>query len=372
MSSSADAPELYIGLMSGTSLDSIDAALIDFSHQQCQLLETLEHPIPAALREQLIGLCQPGDNEIDRMGPADKALGQQFALAVQALLAKSGKSGTDITAIGSHGQTIRHRPDHESGFTLQIGDANLICHQTGIDTVADFRRRDMAAHGQGAPLAPAFHQAVFASPHHPRAIINIGGMANISYLDGQSDTLGFDTGPGNILMDSWVQKTHRQPFDQDGAWAASGKVAPDLLAQLLDHPYLAKPLPKSTGREEFSLMWLEQVLGGRTIGAADVQATLLEFTAHTISTDLNRLPKAINEVFICGGGACNARLMQRLTELLHPRLVASTTSLGIPPQWVEAAAFAWLARQTLARKPGNIPSVTGADQAVILGAIYLA
>lgn len=368
--STRTAAELYIGLMSGTSLDSIDAALIDLSQQQYRLIDWLEYPIPAPLRAQLIDLCQPGNNEIDRMGRADNALGHQFAQAVQALLTQSGKDPADITAIGCHGQTIRHRPGYDQAFTLQIGDANIISFETGIDTVADFRRKDMAAQGQGAPLAPAFHRAAFTSEQTNRAIINIGGMANISYLPCEGETLGFDTGPGNILMDSWIQKVHKQNYDHDGNWAASGTINDDLLAQLLEHPYLAKSLPKSTGREDFCLAWLEETLADSAIIGEDVQATLLEFTARTISAGINQLPAPVDEVFICGGGAYNQQLMTRLEKLMHPIPIANTGQLGIAAEWVEAAAFAWLAKQTLTRQPGNLTTVTGASQAVILGAIY--
>jgi anhydro-N-acetylmuramic acid kinase len=370
MSDPAGSSQLFIGLMSGTSLDSIDAALVDFSQQPCRLIDCLEHPLPTALRDQLIGLCQPGDNEIERMGSADNALGHEFARAVNALLTKTGNSAADIVAIGSHGQTIRHRPELANRFTLQIGDANIISHQTGIDTVADFRRKDMAANGQGAPLAPAFHQAMFSSSQHNRAIINIGGMANISCLSRDQQTLGFDTGPGNILMDGWIQQQKNQRYDRDGQWAASGTVSPALLNKLLSHPFLAKKLPKSTGREDFCLPWLQQMIGSSTLAAEDVQATLLEFTAQTICGGVTILPSTIDEVYICGGGAYNSQLMQRLEHLLQPRLVANTAALGIAAEWVEAAAFAWLAKQTLARKPGNLSSVTGADNTVVLGAIF--
>jgi anhydro-N-acetylmuramic acid kinase len=356
--------------MSGTSLDSIDAALIEFSDHSIKLVDHVEHAIPETLREELISLCQPSNNEIDRMGSADVALGHEFARAVNALLAKSGKLSSDITAIGSHGQTIRHRPNFDTCFTLQIGDANVISHLTGIDTVADFRRKDMAAGGQGAPLAPAFHQAVFRSNSHNRAIVNIGGIANITYLASDQTTLGFDTGPGNILMDSWIQLRKNQKYDRDGLWAASGEFNPPLLAKLLEHPYLKLTTPKSTGREDFCLNWLQELVGNSDINDQDIQATLLEFTAKTLCDEISKLLPAVDEVYICGGGAYNSQLMQRINTLLHPKLVTTTKQLGIPAEWVEAAAFAWLAKQTIERKPGNLTSVTGATKDVVLGAIY--
>ncbi|MGK0498377.1 MAG: anhydro-N-acetylmuramic acid kinase [Oceanicoccus sp.] len=367
-------PALYIGLMSGTSLDSIDAALIAINETsygpQCQLIAQHEHPIPSALRQQLLTLCQPGKNEIDAMGSADRQLALTFADACNTLMATSEFSSDDITAIGSHGQTIRHRPDREYPFTLQIGDPSTIAYATGITTVADFRRKDIAAGGQGAPLAPAFHQAAFSSAQHNRAIINIGGMANISCLARDCAAIGFDTGPGNVLMNCWIEKNKQQQYDHDGQWAASGEVNSTLLAALLAHPYLEKPAPKSTGREDFNLNWLEHILTTFDTTPEDVQATLLEFSAQTITDGVERLPVQVNQVFICGGGAYNSQLMERLESLLHPRQLGSTKLLGIAPEWVEAAAFAWLAQQTLARKPGSLATVTGACEAVVLGGIY--
>lgn len=370
MSDASTPSELYIGLMSGTSLDSIDAALVNLSNQHTHIVETLEHSLPPALREELIALCQPGENEIDRMGRADKSLGQEFAKAVKKLLTKSNVNPSDVVAIGSHGQTIRHRPNFEESFTLQVGDANIISHQTGIDTVADFRRKDMAAGGQGAPLAPAFHQATLGSNQHNRAIINIGGMANITFLSSDGESLAYDTGPGNILMDSWIQHIQQRKFDKDGEWASTGSIDKALLKQLLKHEYLTKPPPKSTGREDFSLNWLLQNIADRALADEDVQATLLELTAQTIYQAVITLPKKVNEIYICGGGAYNPQLMRRLSEILHPALVADTLTLGIPAQWVEAAAFAWLAQQTIRRKTGNLITATGANEAVVLGAIF--
>jgi anhydro-N-acetylmuramic acid kinase len=366
----SDTSALYIGLLSGTSLDSIDAALVDLSRQQAQCIGTIEYPIAEDLRHQLIALCQPGDNEIDRLGPADRELGAEFAKAVNSLLAQHGYSSHDIVAIGSHGQTIRHRPEGQHGFTLQIGDPNTIAFETGISVVADFRRCDIAANGQGAPLAPAYHRAALSSTKHNRAIVNIGGMANITYLGCDGECSGFDTGPGNILLDSWIQKNLKRKYDDKGQWAACGKVLSELLTRLLSHSYLQRPPPKSTGREDFNLDWLHTMIGPSAVSAEDVQATLLEFTAQTIVDGIKMLSRTVNEVYICGGGAYNTQLMIRLETLLNPRVLASTDQLGIPPQWVEAIMFAWLAKQTMAGLTGNVPNVTGANAEVILGSIY--
>lgn len=363
------ASNLFIGLMSGTSLDSIDAALINLGDDKFEVVAAIEYAIPDKLRQQLIDLCQPGDNEIDRMGVADNAMGVEFAKAALQLLAKCNVDKEAVVAIGSHGQTIRHRPDFDNAFTLQIGDPNVIAYNTGITTVADFRRRNMAAKGQGAPLAPAFHRAAFRSQQHDRAIINIGGIANITYLGTDGQCFGFDTGPGNILMDGWIQQNTGENFDRDGAWAHSGNVIDPLLQQLLSHPYLARQYPKSTGREDFHPLWLEQLIHN-DYQPNDIQATLLEFTARTICNEIEKLPGTVNEIYICGGGAYNTQLMLRMENLTHPRRLASTSELGIPAQWIEAAAFAWLAQQTLEKKPIELMDITGSETDVILGAVY--
>lgn len=371
--------DYYIGLMSGTSIDAIDAVLVDFSTQTPTLINALNYPIPNSLRADLQALCQPGDNEIERMGYADTQLGSLFAEAVNELLNKSNTPAKNICAIGSHGQTIRHTPEGNHPFTIQIGDANQIAERTGITTVADFRRRDMAAGGQGAPLVPAFHAAVFGdnefqSPEHTRVILNIGGISNITVLPVKADyaVSGFDTGPGNGLMDAWVQKNKQQNFDQNGQWAATGNVNKTLLTQLLSSDFLSKTPPKSTGRELFNLNWLEQQLSAvsENIPEVDVQATLCEFTAISITDAINQHGNEATEVIVCGGGARNHFLMKRLSEHLKQIDVNTTDDLGLPAEWVEAAAFAWLARETLANRPGNVPSVTGADHPVVLGGIY--
>jgi len=359
----------YIGLMSGTSLDAIDAALVDFSVTPPRLVHALNHPIPDTLRSALLALCRPGGDEIERMAHADVALGELLADAVAALLAATGHEAGEIRAIGSHGQTIRHLPDQ--GFSLQIGDPNRIAQRSGITTVADFRRRDLAAGGQGAPLVPAFHAAVFGDPARCRVVVNIGGIANVTLLpaDGDGPVSGFDTGPGNGLMDLWIQRHRQQAYDADGAWAASGEADPGLLACFLEDDYFARQGPKSTGREHFNGDWLDERLSrvGDDIAPAVVQATLCELTAVTIA---RAVPGGCDEVIVCGGGACNGRLMQRLAARLGPIPLHTSDQRGLPATWVEAVAFAWLARETLAGRPGNVPAVTGASGPVVLGAIY--
>jgi len=363
--------ELYVGLMSGTSLDGIDAVLIDLASAPT-LIAAETFSFSPDLHRELLALCSSGANEIERMGRADRQLGVELGQSVTKLLSIAQVAPNTIKAIGSHGQTIRHRPPHAEEthpFTLQIGDPTSIAELTGITTVADFRRRDIAAGGHGAPLVPAFHRAVFGS-NKPRAIVNIGGIANVTVLPGDNKPItGFDTGPGNTLLDHWIQRHHGENFDRDGTWGARGVVVPELLNQLLSDSYFAAMPPKSTGREYFNSQWLDRHLNGKSLRAIDVQATLVEVTARSISEAITVLP-FVNEIFICGGGAYNAHLMTRLEALLHPRLLGSTAQLGIAPEWVEAAAFAWLAQQTMQHKPGNEPTVTGAAGYRVLGAIY--
>lgn len=368
--------ELYIGLMSGTSADSIDAALLDFGGDSPQLLAQHCHPISNTLKQQILSLCQPDDNELDRLGELDRILGQHFADAALALLDAGDYAASQICAIGSHGQTVRHRPPGscEHPFTVQIGDPNTIAEQTGITTIADFRRRDIAVGGQGAPLAPAFHQAAFSAPGKERFVINIGGMANLTHLPVDQPATGYDTGPGNVLLDAWVHQHLGQPYDPDGHWASQGNSNTQLLAQLMNHPFFALEPPKSTGRESFHLAWLTAELErfGQQLAAVDVQATLLELTAQSIAHCVKSSTQNRSEVYICGGGAYNLHLLQRLEKLVFPHSLTTTQELGLAPEWVEAAAFAWLARQTQLRLTGNLPSVTGAGKAVILGGIYSA
>jgi anhydro-N-acetylmuramic acid kinase len=364
----------YIGLMSGTSVDGIDAALVSIPlNGQLTLLASHQHPFPAALRDAIQALMQPGQNEIERAGELDVQLGRLFAEAVHALLAKCSVNASSIRAIGSHGQTIRHRPRAAYPFSRQIGNPSVVAEETGITTVADFRARDLAAGGQGAPLVPAFHQWFFRKPGINRAIVNIGGIANITWLPAaeSSAVLGFDTGPGNTLLDQWIARHRNEPYDRDGDWAASGRVQNDLLARLMADDYFAKAPPKSTGREYFNLAWLEQQFVGQLAPEA-IQATLAELTAASIAQGIKSLPEKIDEIYICGGGHHNRHLLARLRALFSGMPVASTETIGLDPDWVEAAAFAWLAHQTLAGHAGNLPSVTGARHPVLLGGIYLA
>lgn len=371
--------------MSGTSLDAIDAVLVEIGPGTIQLRAQHDHPLPPALKADLAGLCNPSSgmgDTVDLLGEADRQLGEVLAEAVSALLTQAAVPAAQIVAIGSHGQTVRHRPpggarDYPPGgtrhypFTLQIGDPHVIAARTGIAVVADFRRRDLAVGGQGAPLVPAFHRAAFGHPERVRAIVNIGGIANLTLLSPGGEVLGFDTGPGNGLMDAWIQRHRGAGFDAGGRWAAAHRADADLLARLLAHPFLACQPPKSTGREEFHLGWVDNLLAaGASVAPGRVQATLLELTAATSADAVCGLSPAVEEVYLCGGGAYNAALLKRLGELLHPRPVATTAALGLAPEWVEAVAFAWLARETLLGRPGNLPGVTGAATAVVLGAIY--
>lgn len=350
--------DIYIGLMSGTSLDGIDVAAIDFS-QNLTIMATHSEAIPDSLKKKILQLTQPNPNELDLMGKVDIELGKLFAKATNTLLQNAKLSKEQIQAIGSHGQTIRHRP--EFGFTLQIGDANVIAEHTGITTVADFRRRDMAANGQGAPLVPAFHNAVLHNPLQDRILLNIGGMANITYLpaDKSTNILGFDTGPGNVLMDAWIQQNRGLSYDNDGKWAQSGNCNPELLKKLLTLPYFQEAPPKSTGREQFHLDWLLKQLNGFALSPEDTQATLLELTATSIVNAIqNHVFSHSFELFVCGGGSRNSILMERLIQLLPNHNVRTTNTVGIDADWMEAAAFAWLAKRCIEGKTGNNTAVT--------------
>jgi anhydro-N-acetylmuramic acid kinase len=366
--------EYYLGLMSGTSADAVDVVIVDFANDKINLIASHSVTLSSGIRQQIHALATPSDNEIDRLGELDQQLGEVFACSINQLIKKSQLSPSQVIAIGSHGQTIRHRPPGSitNPFTLQIGDPNIIAERTGITTVADFRRRDMAAGGQGAPLVPAFHQAVFHNSSMDRVVVNIGGMANITWLPKSGKTLGFDTGPGNVLMDAWTLKNLSKAYDANGDWAASGTVNQGLLARLLAHPFLQQAAPKSTGREAFNLAWLETELVGLQVTPADVQATLLALTAESIAKDIKQLTSASCEVFVCGGGAYNLKLMTELKGRLPQAKLASTAEFGIAPEWVEAMAFAWLAKQTMERKNGNLSAVTGAKCEVILGGVYFA
>lgn len=360
---------LYLGVMSGTSLDGLDVALVEFEcAQPLRLLASRYTPMPTELGRQLLALCSSGEDEIARAALAENAWAELAAQAIGQLLQQERLAPAQIRAIGSHGQTIRHEP--QRGFTVQIGNPALLAELTGISVIADFRRRDVAAGGQGAPLVPAFHQALFGSTR-PKAILNVGGFSNLTLLAPEQPVRGFDCGPGNVLLDAWIHHTRGETFDRDGAWAASGRVDQPLLQRMLADDYFSRRGPKSTGREHFNLAWLLAHLQQQPqLAAADVQASLLELTTSSIVTALlDSLPNA-EELLVCGGGAHNGRLMQRLSELLPGCRVASTDSHGLPADWIEAMAFAWLAHCCLEGMPASCPEVTGARGPRILGAIY--
>ncbi|SEK11656.1 MULTISPECIES: anhydro-N-acetylmuramic acid kinase [unclassified Variovorax] len=371
------AADLFIGLMSGTSLDGVDGVLADFSDGRIAVKSYATAQFPVALRAELLALNTPGDNELHRAALAGNGLARAYAGVVEQLLANSGTAASTVAAIGAHGQTVRHRPLEfdEVGYTLQLNNPSLLAELTGIDVVGDFRSRDLAAGGQGAPLVPAFHSALFARPDETVAVLNIGGISNLSLLPPANATegaivLGFDCGPGNALMDHWCQTYQGQPFDRGGQWAASGQVLPELLARLLADPYFTKAPPKSTGRDLFNPTWLAAQLGTTAMDPADVQATLTELTAHACAVDVSRYGKDSKLLIVCGGGALNDHLLGRLRAVLPGVTVAASDAHGLPPQQVEAAAFAWLARATVRREAGNLASVTGARGARVLGAIY--
>jgi anhydro-N-acetylmuramic acid kinase len=368
-----DASALYIGLISGTSADGIDAALVRFEHDAPQLLHALTHPWPDTLRAQILRVAQDETRlDLDGYGRLDVAIGSTFASAVGELLKQSGTSAGAVRAIGSHGQTIRHRPTGEHPFTLQIGDASVIAERSGIDVVADFRRADVAAGGQGAPLLPAVHAMLLASPGRTRVVLNLGGIANITVLSANGHVAGFDTGPANGLLDAWCLRHRGEAFDRDGAFARSGRIDAALLATLLDDPYFQLPPPKSTGREHFHLGWLDERLASANLLPPDVQATLLELTARSVADAIARHANDAVDVLLCGGGVHNGALVQRLGELLQPRELHSTADYGVDPDYLEATAFAWLARQRLLGLPGNLPAVTGARGPRVLGAVHAA
>jgi anhydro-N-acetylmuramic acid kinase len=359
--------ELYVGLMSGTSLDGVDAVLADLAGAKPRLIADAYVPFDGPLRQELLALNSPGAHEIERAALAGNELARRYAAAVAEVLASSKAPAADIRAIGCHGQTVRHRP--ELGYTTQIGNAALLAELTGIRVVADFRSRDVAAGGQGAPLAPAFHAAVFADPSEDRVAINLGGIANLTYLPASGKTTGFDSGPGNCLLDLWAARHLGKAFDADGNWAAGGRVIPELLARMLREPYFAAPPPKSTGRDLFNETWLRSMLKGNEQAQA-VQATLLELTARSLANAIAGHCPGARRLIMCGGGVKSGVLLRRLAELSAPAILEASDRHGIDPQLVEAAAFAWLAKQTLEGRPGNLPSVTGARGPRVLGAVY--
>jgi anhydro-N-acetylmuramic acid kinase len=360
-------PELYIGLMSGTSLDGVDTVLAAARGGRLRLLENVHLPYRAGLRERLLALHESGEDELHRAALLANELSDIYSYAVGRLLARAGVKARAITAIGCHGQTVRHRP--RAGYTLQLVNGARLAELTGITVVCDFRNRDIAAGGQGAPLVPAFHREMFWSPRSSRVVVNVGGIANLTWLPARGTVTGFDCGPGMCLLDAWIMHKRRLPYDAQGAWAAHGRVHPRLLRSLLAHRFLRRPPPKSTGRDEFSLAWLRRALTG-TERPVDVQATLLEFTAFSIARAVRASRPGAREVLTCGGGARNLALLRRLAALLPGKRVTTTAALGIEPEHVESLAFAWLARQSLKGRPGNLPAVTGAKGPRVLGAIY--
>lgn len=370
---------LFIGVLSGTSMDAVDVALVSFEKTIPHLIYTYSHPIPKAFRKKCLDITQSGACSIDEYGMLDTSAGELFAQAVLQLLDQTKIDPSSLQAIGSHGQTLRHKPNSNPPFSLQIGDPNIIAERTGILTIADFRRRDIAARGQGAPLAPAFHASVFQTVHENRIVINIGGISNITLLpkDQTQPILGFDTGPGNGLMDAWIQQDKGVLFDVHGDFASTGQVHPGLLEACLADPYFTTIGPKSTGREYFNLQWLTQKIEMihsptskiQTLASKDIQATLLALTVESIALAVlaSTIPDA--SIFVCGGGAHNRTLISTLSKTLA-RPVQSTASIGLPPDWIEAILFAWLAKQTLEGRPGNCPTVTGANRAIPLGGIF--
>lgn len=366
--------DCYLGVMSGTSLDAVDVGLFQFSDSSCLLLAQHSLPIPADLRQEVIALATPGSDELNRLHQLDIDQADLIATAVNQLLSQCSIDRARIRAIGSHGQTLRHSPGGDHPFTCQVGDPNRIAHRTGLVTVADFRRKDMAAGGEGAPLAPAFHHWLFSHPTEYRMVLNLGGMANLTVLpptQHPAPVIGFDTGPGNALLDGWCQRHLGQPYDHHGDWGNRGNCHAPLLEALLADAFFRAPPPKSTGRERFNLDWLMQRLRDFAhCSPIDVQATLLELTARSVAQAIDRWGCG-TELYLCGGGVENRALVDRLQAALPRQRIHSTERLGLPPQWVEAATFAWLARQRLLGRPGNLPSVTGACRAVVLGGVYL-
>jgi anhydro-N-acetylmuramic acid kinase len=361
---------IYLGLISGTSMDAIDAALVDFEVAPLSIIATSATPFEPDLKRRVSALIDQADHvALDEVGQIDVELARAFAQAALALMQTAGISAHRVTAIGSHGQTLRHRPDLRVPFTWQIGDPNTLAEMTGVSVAADFRRRDVAAGGQGAPLLPVFHDQVFRSDDEDRVIANLGGIANITILTNDSSVTGFDTGPANRLLDAWIARHLGKDFDAGGAWAAAGRVDDTLLNELLEEPYLRLAPPKSTGRELFNLPWLENKLGLFSRPPRDVQATLQRFTACTLAAAVRQYAPGA-ALYVCGGGAHNLALLNTIAALIAPNRVASTAALGLDPDYVEAVAFAWFAKRTLEGLTSSAGSVTGARGARILGGVY--
>lgn len=363
------AGNMYIGLMSGTSFDGIDAALMSFDNHQINIIDHHYQAYPPEIKNALLALAQQEHQSLENIFSLDAKLGHLYAQAAVNLLKKSGRNPKDIQAIGCHGQTICHMPQATEPFSVQIGNPNIVAAQTGIKTVADFRRADMAQGGQGAPLAPAFHREFFHSPDVSRAIVNIGGFANVTLLPKDGTVSGFDTGPGNCFIDAWVNKHFSKPFDHAGQWASTGTLNNELLSTLLTHPHFAKHPPKSTGRDDFSFDWVNNVLGDfADISPQDIQTTLTALTAVSIAQNVGDA----QEVYICGGGALNAYLMSLIAERLPSATVNTTEALGVDPQHVEACLMGWLASCNLNHHPIDLRAITGSQQPVILGGVYFA
>lgn len=369
-------PLLFIGIMSGSSLDGIDVALTELASangaSHCKVIATLFSPYPDPVKQSLLALHTPQENELEKSVLMANQLAHLYASAVNSLLLGNSLKASQITAIGCHGQTVRHQPQHQGsiGYTIQLGNNALLAELTNITVVGDFRSRDIAANGQGAPLVPTFHQAAFKSDTKNRAIINIGGIANISYLKNTGEVSGFDTGPGNILLDHWVKLKLGKNYDAGGTWASTGKVEQTLLEKMLAEPYFSAPPPKSTGRDLFNQAWLTQQIADNSVADQDIARTLVALTATTICQCIATHCASVDEVYVCGGGSHNALLLGCLREQLKGITLLLTGDLGIDVDWVEAAAFAWLAQQTIDNKPSNLPSATGAKGLRVLGAVY--
>jgi anhydro-N-acetylmuramic acid kinase len=358
---------LYIGLMSGTSLDGVDGVLIDIGAAGALGLRGHRHePFVGSLRDELLSLNSAGSDELHRASMAAQGVARAYASVVNTLLVETGTVAREVRALGAHGQTVRHRPD--AGYTTQLLNGALLAELTGIDVVCDLRGRDVAAGGQGAPLAPGFHASVFGHADETRAVLNLGGISNLTLLEPGQAVIGFDCGPANALLDGWCQRHLQQPFDVDGQWAASGQMNAPLLAALLAEPYFALPPPKSTGRDLFHMAWLDAQVG--TVTAVDVQATLAALAVESVARDLERHAANTAALFVCGGGARNAHLMSRFAQRLRRVRVGTTAELGVPVDQVEGAAFAWLAHRFVERLPGNLADVTGARGPRLLGALY--
>ena len=362
---------LYIGIMSGTSLDGVDVALVSFDSSTLSLIQTYFLPYDKNLREELLALNKVGHDELHRAAMLSNKLSRLYADAIEGLLFKGGISAKQITAIGCHGQTVRHCPQADRAYTIQLVNAALLAELTGITVVADFRSRDIAAGGQGAPLVPAFHQVLFGHPRIHRVIVNIGGIANITSLTPEGEIIGFDCGPGNILLDAWCSRHKGSTYDHDGSWASTGRIIPGLLEAFLAFPFFSLPPPKSTGREMFNNDWLTNYLQGDE-APEDVQATLLKLSAEAIARSIWLHFPQTEEIYLCGGGAHNRTLVAQLQAALTGKCVNLTNVLGVDADWIEAFAFAWLAKQAINKMPGNLPAVTGARGSRILGAIYTA